>query len=168
MNVHNSAVFSVRSGENSHTPALPARVRKAPGRREELCVDPPSPLHSSRLCPANACAFVLTDLCSHRSKLNRWCPENAWKSTVHQNPYSNRHVTKSFNNNGIFSTTIVVAGSCNINNMYKYFISSVFKYAESAEAPEDWTVRARRKALKYYEVWSSTSSPLMETGEEPI
>lgn len=59
-----------------------------------------------------------------------------------QNLYSNRHVSKSFNNNNnnnIFSTVFVVAGrgSCNKNNIYEYFISSVFKYAESAEAPED-------------------------------
>lgn len=58
---------------------------------------------------------------------------------MHLNPYSNRHVIKSFNNNDIFSAAFLVAGrgSCSKNNMHEYFISSVFKYAESAEAPED-------------------------------
>lgn len=38
-----------------------------------------------------------------------------------------------------FSEAFLVAGrgSCSKNNMNEYFISSVFKYAESAEAPED-------------------------------
>lgn len=48
-------------------------------------------------------------------------------------------MTKSFDNSDIFSTEFVAAGrgSCNKNNIYEYLISSVFKYAESTEAPED-------------------------------
>lgn len=57
---------------------------------------------------------------------------------MHEAPYSNRDMSKSFNND-IFSTVIVVTGrgSCHENDMYECFISSVFKYAESTEAPED-------------------------------
>lgn len=57
---------------------------------------------------------------------------------MHQAPHSNRRLSKSFNN-GIFSTVFVVMGrgSCHKNDIYECFISSVFKYAESAEAPED-------------------------------
>lgn len=117
-NLHNSVAFTVSNSENSCTQAVPGQVRKPSGSREELCASSPLPPAQLLSLPCE-CPCVCINGWMFSPKLNRWCSQDAWKSTARQNLYSNRHVSKSFNNNGIFSLVLVVSGrgSCNKNNI---------------------------------------------------